>query len=446
MSSALRTMARAVPDWPRRRYNTFTGSNLWTEWLGAWRDLGRRDHTAAAVLRAYEAAFAREAGCRHAFSFGAGRMAFYALLDALGLERGDEVVLPGFTCTVVPNALIYRGLVPVYVDIDPVTFNIDPALIEKALTPRTKALVLQHTFGVSADAASLRRIARAHGLVLIEDAAHSLGARHVGTPHGALGDAAFFSTDRTKVINTHLGGMVTTSDDALARRLAAIQERTPFLQDWCVRRILFTFLAEFLFYHPDMLWVGRPGVSALRRLGLLFYWRDELRNTLPDDYPFPCRLSSSQARIGSSQLAALRQNLDHRRAVARWLEERIGWYQGSTGADVDEQAWLRYSFLVRDREAFLRRFSGRMELMVWFTSVIYCRDSALHEVGYKEGSCPVAEAVARHIVNFPTHPRIPLASIRDLWSANEDWAQDEILRSNDLLASVRNARTLLPAR
>jgi len=425
---------RAVPDWPRRRYNTFTGTNSWREWRTAWGDLiapGRADPDA---IRGFEAALARAAGCRQAFSFGAGRMGLYLLLQALDLKRGDEVILPGFTCVVVPNALAYLGVRPVFVDVDPVTFNMDPALVERAISPRTRAIYLQHSFGVSCRAEELKRLATRHGLRLIEDAAHSLGALHQGRPHGSWGDVSFFSTDRTKVINTHLGGAVATSDDALALRLAELQRQTPFPSATLVRRVLLSFLAEFFWYAPSRLWLGRPIVSVLRRLGLLFYWTDEPFVELPAGYPYPVRLSAAQARIGTSQLAGLPPNLAHRRRLAGWLEQRIGWYGAALPDPLEDQAWLRYSFLVEDRAEFDRRLRARFDVPFWFTSVLYGRERDLELLGYQPGSCPVAEKVARHIVNLPTHLRISPAALEELWSEHGVWIQGQVRRVAELPA------------
>ena len=420
-------LRRALPDWPRRRYTVLTGTNQWREWAAAWRWLVTSSGSDDAV-RAFEAVAAQRCGTKHAIAFGAGRMGLYALLEALQFAPGDEIILPGFTCTVVPNALLYRGLRPVYADIDPVTFNLDPRAVERAITPRTRAIHAQHTFGVNCDVAALRAIADRHGLVLLEDAAHSLGARYYGRPHGSLGDAGFFSTDRTKVINTHLGGCATTDDDALAGRLRAIQQRAAQLGVLDSKRIVFSFLAEFLLRAPAIFWLGRPLLGALRRTPLLFQWLDEEWDALPADYPYPCQLTAAQAKLGLSQLAGLDLNLQHRRRLARWLEDRLGWYGSRVPGTFEEQAWLRYSLLVRDRDAFVARFGSRIELGIWFPIVIYGRSGSFEAVGYRAGSCPVAEAVARHIVNFPTHPRIPQRLLESLWSRHGDWLRGQMIR------------------
>src|SRR5205823_2123218 len=124
-------------------------------------------------VQRYENAAAQYAGVPYAVSFGAGRMALYAILEAIDIENGDEVIIPAYTCVVVPNAIIYRGSKPLYVDISKQTFNIQSESIEKAITERTKAILLQHTFGQPCDIEAILAIARRHRLIVIEDCAHA---------------------------------------------------------------------------------------------------------------------------------------------------------------------------------------------------------------------------------------------------------------------------------
>lgn len=415
---------------PRRRYNIFAGTSRWGEWLEVLKGYAdmKRGFDDESIVGAYERAFASSAGTRYAYSFGAGRMALYAILEALEIGEGDEVIIPAFTCVVVPNALLYRGVRPVYVDIDSTTFNIDPSRVESAITKRTKAIYAQHTFGVVCDIDQLREVAGRHGLYVIEDAAHALGASYRGRTAGSLGDVAFFSTDHSKVINTMLGGMVTTNRPEVAARVQTIQARTPFLDAKRVRGILRSYLAEQVFLDPSVLWAGRALHALCQRLGWYFYFDDELEVAKPTKYPYPCRLSSVQARVGCSQLEQLNENLNHRRSVAGWLESRIRWYRETSGENIGEQSWLRYSFLVRDRNEFVRRLKGRFDLGIWFTSIAQGREKDMEAIGYAAGTCPIAETVTRHIVNVPTHEKVPLDILERLWAMHGHWILNNLYR------------------
>lgn len=427
MVSFARKLIRLLPAVPRKRYNIFAGTNTLGEWrlmARAWLSGGPDE--GQPIISEYEQQFARCCGAKHGISFGAGRMALYAILEAMDIGPGDEVIIPAFTCVVVPNAILYRGARPVYVDIEPRCFNIDVTLVEAAITPRTKALYAQHTFGVPCDVEALRDIGRRYGLPVIEDGAHALGATLRGKPVGSLTEVAFFSTDHSKVINTHLGGMAITNDDDLALRLRRVQAAAPFLGKKATRRVIRSFLAEYICFSPRILWVGRTMHAVLGRLGAFFFFLDEMKTRKPTAYPYPCRLSAVQAELGLSQLGDLQRNLAHRRQIADWLEAKLCWSR-MPRAEINESAWLRYSFLVADRAKFEALFDKHFDLGIWFTSVLSGRSRDFPAVAYQPGSCPVAEYVAQHIVNFPTHLRIPLEVIRSEVTSNWGKVESEIV-------------------
>src|SRR4029077_8807618 len=143
----------------------------------------------------FEAAFAQRAGVPAAQAVAAsyGRMAFYYLLKALDLPAGSEIVLPALTFWVVPELARVAGLKVVFADVDPATFTIDPAALERAITPATRAVVPTHLYGLPCDMDTVLQIAARHDLRVIEDCAHALGADYKGRPVGTLGDAGFFS-------------------------------------------------------------------------------------------------------------------------------------------------------------------------------------------------------------------------------------------------------------
>lgn len=420
-------LRRALPTLPRRRYNIFCGTNSSEEWRQAWRDFRAGNHVELEeIIRQYEDDFARMMGMRYGTSFGSGRMALYAILEALKIGKGDEVIIPAFTCVVVSNAIIYRGARPVYVDIEPRSFNINVDQIDSAITSRTRALYAQHTFGVPCAIDRIKALGSRYGLPVIEDCAHALGTNIGGKPAGSCAQVAFFSTDHSKIINTGVGGMAVTSDYGISKLLKKIQNRAPYLSTDISRKQLKTFLCEFIFFDPRLLWLGNSISILMRKFDGQFYFNDELMINKPTAYPYPCRLSTKQARIGISQLDSLNKNIKHRRSIAAWLENEIGWYN-IDAQKLNNYAWLRYSFMVKDRDAFEQRFRHRFDLGVWFTNVVQGRNKDFKAVKYSEGSCQVAERAAKHIVNFPTHPRIPIEIIKEEVTRNRHWMTEQIL-------------------
>ncbi len=170
----------------------------------------------------FERAFAREAGCKHAVACANGTVALHLALAAVGIGRGDEVILPTFTMVATANAVHYTGATVKLVDSEPVSLNIDPALVEDAITKNTKAIIVVHTYGHPAQMHRLLEIANARGLYLIEDAAEAHGAEFTGKRVGSFGLAGTFSFYANKIITTGEGGMVTTNDaefERVVRRL-----------------------------------------------------------------------------------------------------------------------------------------------------------------------------------------------------------------------------------
>jgi len=160
----------------------------------------------------------------HIFLFWKGRVALYAILKALGVQEDDEVILPAFTCVAAVNPIIYLGAKPVYVDVEPTTYNIDVTKIEEKITTKTKVILAQNTFGLSSDLDSICDIAKKHNLFVIEDCAHGFGGFYKGRPNGTIGDASFFSTQWNKPFSTGLGGFAVTKNLKIAENLKRMEE------------------------------------------------------------------------------------------------------------------------------------------------------------------------------------------------------------------------------
>ena len=176
------------------------------------------------AVEAFESELARHCGVRHAVGMSSGTDALLAALMALEIGPGDEVITTPFTFFATVSGIVRLGATPVFVDIAPETFNIDPSLIDAAVTERTRAIIPVHLYGLMADMAAIASIARRHGLKVIEDAAQASGAERDGRPAGTTGDVGCFSFYPTKNLSA-LGdaGACVTDDPALAKRLGALR-------------------------------------------------------------------------------------------------------------------------------------------------------------------------------------------------------------------------------
>jgi perosamine synthetase len=358
-------------------------------------------------LTDYEHAFAASVGVRHAVSFAHGRVGLYGILRALGIGRGDEVLVPLPTHVVVANAVRYTDATPVFVDCRRDSWNMDLAVAGALMTGRTRAMILQHTFGTPADIDGALELARRHGIDIIEDCVHALGARHRGRPVGGFGRAAFFSTEETKTISSTMGGMAVTDDGAVAEQLRAFHGRcAPPARSLAARYVL-KLLAYHVLTQPDLHRYTRTVYEALGRRNPLpqATSAEERSGRRPPDYEQ--RLSNAQAALALRQLRRLDANIAHRRATAAIYESRLRVLGGGAPAalDGDEPALVRYPLWVDDREAAAGVIARHAVPGLWFTSVLEEAQTPQH-AGYIAGSCPVAEDAARHLVNLPTHLRV----------------------------------------
>ena len=370
------------------------------------------------AIDAFERELARVVGVPHAVTFAAGRVALYGILRELGIGPGDEVLLQVPTHVVVPNAVRYAGAVPVYVDCRLDTYDIDLEDAERRVTPRSRALILQHTFGIPAPLDTAAEFCRRHRLELIEDCVHSLGATFAGRPVGSFARAAFFSTEETKTISTTMGGAAVTRDPDLAARLRAFQTACAAPPRSLTARYVAKLVAYYLLTEPHVHSFSRAAYERLgRRHPLPRPTTDaELRGDRPAGYER--RLGNAQAALGLGQLRRLEENLRHRAAIADVYGQRLR----GTGVRLPQPpadahpAYVRYPVYVPDREVAVRAISSRTVPGLWFTSVL---EEAVSPsvLDYQLGDCPTAEACAAHLVNLPTHPRVSVRHARGIADA-----------------------------
>ena len=231
----------------------------------------------------FEQRFASMHGCTHGIAVVNGTVSLRIALLAAGIRAEDEVIVPPYTFISTASAVIEANAIPVFADIDLQTFNIDPAAVAAAITPRTRAIIPVHFAGQPADMQAIMSIAKAHNLVVIEDAAHAHGASYRGCPAGAIGHMASFSFQSSKNLTAGEGGIITTNDDALAEACRSIQN--------CGRV-------------PDGVWYEHHVISGNYRLG------------------------EFQGAVLNAQLDRLEEQTRTRDANGRYLAERIAGLPG----------------------------------------------------------------------------------------------------------------------
>lgn len=368
------------------------------------------------IVRDYEERFAALVGQGYAISFAAGRMAFYALLEALGVGAGDEVILPGFTCSVMPNAVLRAGASPVFTNVNVDTFGSDVESVKKMITPRTRVIVAQHSFGIPCNIRNIVEHGKVRGIFVVEDCAITLDSTIEGLNVGNWADAAIFSTDHTKPLNTIIGGILYTKEKSLHTKIRGRCRNLPYLDRLHQKRLFDRFLFERRLCtperYPDFVILNYLKTKAAQ-VNAFSHSSTFLESDLGKptgahgDYPYPARMPPFLARLGLFELE--RWN-EERRRRKKLLEEylRLADEINLTGflppAYFDETldiVPLRFVFQHPDRDGIMERMRFVDTGCTWFLDpVIGCPDG-LEALGYHRGSCPVSEEAGGKMINWP---------------------------------------------
>ncbi|MBM3517564.1 MAG: DegT/DnrJ/EryC1/StrS family aminotransferase [Alphaproteobacteria bacterium] len=330
-------------------------------------------------VEAFERAFAGRHGVAQAVATSNCTTALHLCLTALGVGPGDEVIVPAFTWVATANAALYCGATPVFVDVLPETYNIDPARLAEAVTARTRAVIPVHLFGLCADMAAVRA-AVPESVAIVEDAACAAGAGHHGAAAGGLGHAGCFSFHPRKSITTGEGGMITTDDAVLAERCRCLRNH------------------------------GASVPEEVRHHGPRPYLLPDF-----DELGFNYRMTDLQGAIGLVQLSKLDRFIAERARWAAWYDRAladIAWLKPPTVAAHQVHAWQAYVAVIDEATAPAPRneLMARLEVRGIATRP---GTHAVTELGFyrrrfrlQQGQFPVARRLQDQSIALPLHNRM----------------------------------------
>jgi perosamine synthetase len=337
----------------------------------------------------FEEAFAKEAGAKHAVAVSSGTAALHAAMYALGIGPGDQVVVPAMTFAASANCVVYQGGTPVFADVDPDTLLLDPDSVRSRITPRTKAVIAVDYAGQPCDYDALREITDQHGLALVDDACHALGARYKGRPAGSLADLNTFSFHPVKHITTGEGGMVTTDDAGLAQKMRLFRNH---------------------------------GITSDH------HQRDKQGSWFYEmvDLGYNYRITDFQCALGMSQLGKLSNFVALRRNIARRYDGAFAQSPLVQPLRVREDAAHSYHLYVvllktggagaTRAQVFAALRAQGIGVNVHYVPVHlhpYYRD----RFGTRPGLCPVAEAAYQRMLSLPMFPRMARQDVDDVVAA-----------------------------
>lgn len=315
-------------------------------------------------LGEFERLMAEYVGVRHAVAVNSGTAALHLIVRALGLGRGDEVLVPSFTFAASVNAILFEHADPVFVEIEPRTYNLDPSDLERRITPRTRAIMAVDVFGHPAAWDEILYIADKHNLSVIDDSCEALGAQIRGHRIGGLGDAAAFAFYPNKQMTTGEGGILVTDRDDIARIARSLCNQ------------------------------GRAAMGA---------WLEHER------LGFNYRLDEMSAALGVSQLKRIESFLAKRERVAQMYTERLRgceWAQPPVVEPHVRMSWFVYVATLAEglaRDAVIAEMEAHGIPARGYFSPIHLQPYIRERYGYRGGELPVTEAIAQRTLALPFH-------------------------------------------
>lgn len=351
-----------------------------------------------------------------AFLFGSNRDGILAILRAIKEPERDEVIIQGYTCVVLPNAIHAAGMKPVYADIEKETLNLSVETIKSVLTPRTRAVIVQHTFGIAADTHALRALCDEHKIALIEDCAHVMPDSDGPSEIAGLGDVIVFSFGRDKAISGVAGGAVICSKKEWNDQLQKAEQSAVHFSKWTIMRFL-EYPRIYAFCRPLYgIWIGKALLALAKKLRLLVpILTTEEKDGKAD--PLLHKIPNACAALALDQLRRLKQINDHRRMLTdRYLEAcaEHGWpVLHGINAHTPLQ---KFPIFFADAKGVRRKLrSKNIHLDDGWCGCVVCPWSAREESsGYQRGGDPHAEEACEEILSLPTHPGITKADAEKL--------------------------------
>ncbi|MEX0616741.1 MAG: aminotransferase class I/II-fold pyridoxal phosphate-dependent enzyme [Candidatus Woykebacteria bacterium] len=338
------------------------------------------------------------------YPVNSGRSAIYLVLKAAGIGEGDEVIIQAYTCNAVPNPIIWTGAMPIYADIQEDTLNVDPKNLEAKITKRTKAIILQHTFGRPGSLEEVLKLAKANNLLLIEDCAHSLGGSYKGKKLGTFGDAAIISFGREKVVSALAGGAILINNPKLEKPVENEIEKLTFPS-------FITYLKEFNNFFTWRLLIRKLFFTNLGTSLLNFLNRQEFFNVvtsqkeLVGEKPawYPKLLPGTFAKIALAEFPKVELANKHRNKIAGFYEEKIKNPKFKL-LKPHSGVYLRFAVLAENPEpVFEEARKRKFWFGNWYNTPVYPNRVDLSKMHYEPLSCPKAEKAANQTINLPNY-------------------------------------------
>lgn len=328
------------------------------------------------------------------------------MLKSLNYDKGSEVLVTGFTCEVVPNAIINAGYLPIYVDINPANYCMNPKIVEKLITKKTKVIIIQHTFGIPAQIDELVNIAKKYDLFIVEDCAVSLGSKYNGRLTGTFGDASIFSFELSKTITSCWGGMLllNTNNKKILTNMDKFYDKVLEQNNFRSLKTLFQLGISGILYRPRIHLIGKYLISIFFKLKIFSVSTTDLEKEAKLNSKYLVKLSSNQSKVLIRQFNRLDSIIITKNNIKDELICEFSKYLDSDfmkNIISNDVVLIRFPLLTRNRKILKDLFYvNKIDLGFWFTAPLSSYSINHKLFNYRAGSCINSELITEKIINI----------------------------------------------
>lgn len=378
------------------------------------------------------------------FLTNSGRSALDLFFRSCGLEKGTEIAIQAFTCSAAIAPILWNGYKPLYIDVDE-SWNLDPKDLNRKLTRKTKAVIIQHSFGYPANIQEIKKICSSNGLLIIEDCAVSLGAEYENNPIGSFGDVTILSFGRDKAISGFGGALIIKNDELKMMNEKIVNNTNAIYQTyqqpsrwWTFKQLIYPiFIHLVLPIYQYKIGKGIIKLLQIIRLLSLPYSKKEYRAEKPDSIGF--RLPDELAQVVLHQWSKLPKFVKQRRKISnqyRKIFQQIRSKRSKTIQDNIISVMLHSSHLqqihknsspsplrynlylpnVHIKTIIKELRNKHIYIGNWYSNIIDPKETDFKKYRYNKGSCPKAESLAGNVINLPTHIHVNENHIKEITS------------------------------
>ena len=339
-----------------------------------------------------------------------GRVALYAILEALGVKKDDEIITQAFTCIAVPEAIIAISAKPIYVDIKCNDVNMDINDLLKKLSSKTKAIIVQHTYGIPTDMDDILKIAEEKNIPIIEDCCHSFASTYKGKIIGTFGVGCFHSFEWGKPVIVGIGGSAVVNNNSLREKLKLDYNEYKLPSRFSQLRLMLQYIIHNILYSPSRYWFGRSLYHKMISLGIAKGNYNPIQEGNSKSQDYSLKMSNYHKKLLERKIKKIENLTSHSKWVTSQYQTRIksNIVRHLKVSDDCKVIFAHYPLIARNKQELLEKArKANIEIADWYSTPVHpIKSTQWSLIYYKKDSCPNAEKMSKQIVTLPTNKKV----------------------------------------